>query len=445
MKVNRHILEDLGPDGRRRLTRRAQSDLSAVEPVVREIVADVQNRGDRAVVEHTAKLDGASLEPDRLLVADAEFDEAAGKLDPTLLDALERAVSNVRAHHERQLPEPTWMHETVAGVIAGERLTPIASAGLYVPRGKGSFPSVMMMLCIPAVLAAVPRVVVCTPPNADGSIDPASLVVAQMCGVRAIFKVGGAQAIAAMAFGTESIPKVEKIVGPGNQYVAAARRLVFGHVDPGAPAGPSESIVLCDRSADPEIAAREILVECEHGPDSAGLLVTDSPALADDVEKLLPDLLASLPQWRREFCEAVLCGFGGIVVTSGLEDSIAFTNEYAPEHLRILTAEPFDVLPKILHAGEVLLGDRASIAFGNFAIGVNAILPTGGTARSYSGVGVQDFLKRSSFAYVSAEGAARIGPMAAEIARYEGFDMHVEAAVSAQRRGRDAERGWGTT
>jgi histidinol dehydrogenase len=432
MEINKYVLSELTSQQRRRLTRRAQSDLSAVEPVVREVVSGVRTRGDDGVLEYTANFDGVTLRPDQLMVTEAEFDAAAEHVQAELKDALEQAVANVRLHHGKQLPEPMWMHETVPGVIAGERYTPIASAGLYVPRGKGSFPSVMMMLCIPAVIAQVPQIVVCTPPNPDGSVDAASLAVARMCGVETVYKVGGAQAIAALAFGTETIPKVEKIVGPGNQYVAAARRLVYGYVDPGAPAGPSESIILCDDRADPEIAATELLVECEHGRDSAGLLVTDSDDLASAVEKLLPRLLERLPAWRREFCEATLRGFGGIIVTAGIEDSIAFTNEYAPEHLRVLAAEPFALLPKIMHAGEILLGDRTSIAFGNFAVGVNAILPTGGTARGYSGVGVHDFLKRSSFAHVSPEGARRIGPVAVAIARYEGFPAHVEAALLAQ-------------
>lgn len=320
------------------------------------------------------------------------------------------------------------MDEHTPGVISGERVIPVASAALYVPRGKGSFPSVMMMLAIPATLAEVPRIVACTPPGPDGSIDAATLVAAKLCGIDRIYKMGGAQAIAALAFGTQSVERVDKIVGPGNQYVSAAKRLLYGSVDPGPPAGPSESVILCDGNADPEVVVRELLIEAEHGPDSAALLVTDSEKLANRVEELVPALLANLPEQRRSFCESVLSGFGGIVITSGVDESVDFTNNYAPEHLRVIVDRPFELLNRLVNAGEVLLGDHASIAFGNFAIGMNAILPTGGSARSYSCVGVEEFIKRSSFAYVSAEGARRLGPVAIELATYEGFPGHAAAA-----------------
>ncbi len=320
------------------------------------------------------------------------------------------------------------MKEIAPGVITGERTTPIASVGLYVPRGKGSFPSVMIMLCIPAVIAGVPEIVICTPPGPDGSVDPASLVAARLCGVENIVKVGGAQAIAAMAYGTGSVPKVDKILGPGNQYVTAARRILSGIVDPGPPAGPSESVILCDSGANVEIAARELLVEAEHGEDSAVLLVTHSSALAVAVVDRLAGLVDTLPETRARNCKAVLSHYGGVVITEGLHDSISFVNEYAPEHLRVLVDNPFELLPAITHAGEVLLGENTSIAFGNFSIGVNAILPTGRHARTYSCMGVNELLKRSSFAYVSAAGVRSVGPTAVELARYEGFPAHAEAA-----------------
>jgi histidinol dehydrogenase len=433
VKINRYLLGELGAAERAAIMRRAQADLQEVEPVVAEIVAAVRERGDAALIEYTAKLDRAELQPGDLRVSLAEFDDAEERIPRGLREAIELAVSNVRKHHQRQLPGPGWMEELSPGVISGERVTPIASAGLYVPRGKGSFPSVVMMLGIPAALAGVPRVAMCTPPGPDGTVDAASLMTARLCGIREIFKVGGAQAIAAMAYGTETIAKVDKIVGPGNRYVAAARRLVYGTVDPGAPAGPSESIVLCDDMADAEVAARELLVEAEHGPDSAALLVTDSLRVADAVIRIVPDLVATLPEPRKQFCETVLAGFGGVVITGSVAESVRFVNDYAPEHLRVLVREPFEVLHQIVNAGEVLLGERTSIAFGNFVIGVNAILPTGGFARSYSCTGVDDFLKRSSFAYVSSDGAALISSAARELAQYEGFPAHAEAADFAGR------------
>lgn len=432
MKINRYLLRELTPAERSLIMRRAQADLGAVEAVTQEVVSAVRASGDAALVAYTAKFDQVDIRPGDLVVSQAEFDAAERQVGAKLRSAIEQAIANIRAHHRRQLPPPAWMEELSPGVICGERSTPIASVGLYVPRGKGSFPSVVMMLSVPAVLAGVPRIAICTPPGRDGTVDAASLLTARLCGVERVYKVGGAQAIAAMAYGTQTVERVDKIVGPGNQYVAAARRLVYGSVDPGAPAGPSESIVLCDDAADPEIAARELLVEAEHGPDSAALLVTDSERLAAQVTKLVPDLVARLPQPRKQFCESVFGQFGGVVITESLSESVRFVNDYAPEHLRVLVRQPFELLNRIVHAGEVLLGERTSIAFGNFAIGLNAILPTGGFARSYSCVGVDAFVKRSSFAYVSDEGAAKLGPIAVELARYEDFPAHAQAAAYAQ-------------
>lgn len=428
VRVNRYPLATLPERERRVLMQRVRADYSGVEADVRAIVADVRERGDAGLLAQTARLDRVELTADQLRVSEAEFAAAEAAVSPEVRRALENAIANIQHHHRAQLPQESWMQEVRPGVLVGERWTPIASVGLYVPRGKGSFPSVMTMLCAPAVIAGVPEIAVCTPPGPDGTVDAASLVAAALCGVRTIYKMGGAQAIAAFAYGTETVRRVEKIIGPGNEYVSTAKRLVYGEVDPGLPAGPSESIVLADAAADPEIAARELIVEAEHGANSAALLVTHSVALADAVEKLLPDLIDALPQQRRDYCTAVLAGYGGIVLTADLAESVAFVNEYAPEHLRVLVTNPFELLPKLTHAGEVLLGENTSIPFGNFAIGVNAILPTGGTARSQSCVGTLDFMKRSGFAYVSDEGVAAIGPTAVTLADYEGFPAHAAAA-----------------
>jgi histidinol dehydrogenase len=435
VRINRHDLAKTTPDERAILLERVQqADPGEAGETVAEVVAGVRERGDEALLEYTRRFDGVDLADRGLSVTPEEFDAAAAQLDDELKAAIEYAVENIRSHHEAQRPAADWMKEIRPGITSGERWTPIASAGLYVPRGKGSFPSVMAMLSVPASVAGVPRLAVCTPPGPDGSVDAAALYAARLNGVDTVFRVGGAQAIAALAYGTESIPRVEKIVGPGNRYVTLAKRLVYGQVDPGLPAGPSESIVLCDDSADPEVAARELLVEAEHGPDSAALLVTSSPELADAVEQLVPDLAEQLPDWRREFVEAVLSGYGGIVVAPTLADAIAFSNDYAPEHLHVIAREPFEVLSRLTHAGEVLLGEHSSIAFGNYAIGLNAILPTGGFARGYSCVGVPDFMKRSSFAYVTADGIDDLSRTAVALARYEGFPAHAEAADYVRRR-----------
>ena len=433
MRVNRHELAALS--GRQRaslLERIQQADPGEAGKVVAEVVAAVRDRGDDAVREYTRRFDGADVGD--LRVEAAEFDRAERELGDELRHAIRYSVENIRTHHEAQKPVARWEKEIRPGITSGERWNAIASAGLYVPRGKGSFPSVMAMLSVPAAVAGVPRVAVCTPPAPDGAVDQAALFAARLSGIDTVFRVGGAQAIAALAYGTETIPRVEKIVGPGNRYVTLAKRLVYGQVDPGLPAGPSESIVLCDESADPEVAVRELMVEAEHGPDSAALLVTDSHALADRVEALVPGLAAKLPDWRREFVEQVLGGYGGIVVAASLDDAIAFCNEYAPEHLHVIAEDPYAVLDRLEHAGEVLLGPNTSIAFGNYAIGLNAILPTGGFARGYSCVGVPDFMKRSSFAHVTDEGVPGVSRATVSLARYEGFPAHAEAADHVRRR-----------
>lgn len=432
MEIRRHHLASLDAAARRALLARVQQDVPPeVAATVAEVVEAVRSEGDAALLRYTERFDGVRLEPSEIAVPPDEIAAAGDRLDGATRAAVETAVRGIRAHHEAQRPRADWMGETHPGVLTGERFLPIPSAGLYVPRGKGSFPSVMAMLTVPASIAGVEQVVVCTPPGPGGEVDPASLYAASLNGVSTALRVGGAQAIAALAYGTESVPRVEKIVGPGNQYVTYAKRLVYGVVDPGPPAGPSEAIVLADAGADPRTVAIELLVEAEHGPDSAALLVTDSAALADAVSELLPALVAELPSPRREFCTTVLGKYGGIVVAEDFDDAVDFCNEWAPEHLHVLAAEPFAVLPRLTNAGEVLLGPHASIAVGNYVAGVNAILPTGGFARSYSCVGVEDFVKRSSFAYVSASGAPAVAEAAATLADYEGFPAHARAARHA--------------
>jgi histidinol dehydrogenase len=432
VNISRHDLAQLDAAGRTALLARVQqADTSDIGDVVAGVVEAVRTEGDAALVRFTAEFDGVRLDPASLKVAEEEFDAAAAQVPADVKAAIELAVTNIRHHHAAQVPSADWMQETSPGVISGERYTPIASTGLYVPRGKGSFPSVMAMLSVPASLAGVPVIAVCTPPGPGGEVDAASLYAARMSGIDTIYRVGGAQAIAALAYGTESLPKVEKIVGPGNRYVTHAKRLVYGQVNPGPPAGPSESIVLADASADPAVVAHELLVEAEHGPDSAAVLVTTSHALADEVTALLPALTEALPPQRRQFVETVLSGFGGIVVAPTLEDAIAFCNDWAPEHLHAIVEDALGVLHRLEHAGEILLGPHASIAYGNYVIGLNAILPTGGFARGYSCVGVDDFIKRSSFAYVTAAGARALGPAAATLADYEGFPAHAAAARHA--------------
>ncbi|MDD9956422.1 MAG: histidinol dehydrogenase [Anaerolineaceae bacterium] len=420
-------LAQLSNDERRLLMRRAETDIRSLLPVVQEVVDQVRACGDEALVSFARRWDCAEFDASLLRASDEDFVAAREAVSDEVIAAIEAAHDNIRKFHRKQVPEEMWFSELQPGVMAGEMVTPIASVGLYVPRGKGAFPSVMLMLATPARVAAVPRVVVVTPPAPDGRADPGTLVAAQICGIDEVFVVGGSQAIAALAFGTEMVPRVDKVVGPGNQYVSAAKRLLYGDIDVGLPAGPSEAVILCDEGADPRLAALDLLVEAEHGPDSAALLVTHSRSVADGVLEVLPGLIDELPAWRREFVARVLSGYGGILLTQSLDDSIAFVNDYAPEHLELLTDEPFVTLNRIQNAGEILLGPLTPIPLANYCLGLNAILPTGGFARSFSSVSVHDFLKRSGVAYLSREGYERLQGVAITLADYEDFPAHALA------------------
>ena len=391
------------------------------------MIRDVREQGDKALIDYCAKFDKVTMPQSALQVTEAEFAQAERNLDPAVKAVIERAAANIRKFHQAQMPEEMWFTEIEDGVLAGEKITPITSVGIYVPRGKGSFPSVMLMLGIPAVIAGVPEIIICTPPTPEGGVDDASLFTAKVCGIKTVYKVGGSQAIAAMAFGTETVKKVHKVIGPGNAYVSAAKRLLYGHLDVGTPAGPSESIILCDESVDPRIAALDLLIEAEHGPDSTALLVTHSREVAEQVKALLPNLIADLPEKRQEFCKTVFSNYGGIVLTADLAASVDFVNDFAPEHLEVLTAEPMLVLPKIRNAGEILLGQHTPISIGNYALGVNAILPTGGFAKTFSCVTVYDFLKRSSIGYMSKQGYDSLKDVVRQFAEYEGFPSHAYA------------------
>jgi histidinol dehydrogenase len=438
MKINYYDLSNLTPAEKAKLLKRTEEDIDSVRQPVQVIIDEVRQKGDAAICHYCSLFDKATLTAADLKVTASEITKAVARLEPKLKSAIDTCIKNIKYFHKSQLSEKMWMKEIVPGVIAGEKTTPIPSVGLYVPRGKGSFPSVMMMLGVPAVLAGVPRIVVCTPPLADGSVDDATLYAADSCGITEIYKVGGAQAVAALAFGTSTVPKVDKVLGPGNKYVSAAKRLLYGKIDVGTPAGPSEAIILCDEHADPRMVAQDLLIEAEHGPDSAALLVTHSKSMTQKVMDYLPALVDALPAERKRYCEAVMSGFGGIILTTSLEESVDFVNAFAPEHIEVLVEDPLSLLPQIHNAGEILLGPHCPITLGNFAIGVNAILPTGGFARTFSCVGVHDFVKRSSFAYVSKKGYSALSPAAGILADFEGFPAH-KAALDL--RAKSAARG----
>lgn len=433
MKV--HNLSQLTEEERQDLLRRSEIDISSYASSALEIIDSVKKDGDKALVYYTQKFDKVALEQNLLKVFEEEIENAHAEVDDNTLKAIEYAAANIKKFHREQLPPQMWMKEIDNGVLAGEKITPISDVCLYIPRGKGSFPSVMLMLGIPAVLAGVPRIIVTTPPGEGGKVDPATLAAAHIAGVREIYKVGGAQAVAAAAYGTETIPKCRKLTGPGNVYVNAAKRMLYGVLDVGLPAGPSEAIILADENTDPYLASLDLLIEAEHGPDSASLLVTHSPALAEKVTANVEKLLPQLPDQKRDFVEKVLNSYGGIVLTENLEDSLNFVNEYAPEHLEVLIEDPFSLLPQIFNAGEILLGPNTPITLCNFVLGPNAILPTGSFAKTFSGVSVHDFLKRSSFAHVTSKGLSRAGKAAAQFARTEGFSAHAAAVERRMEKG----------
>lgn len=420
-------LAKLTTEARAKLMRRAEKDITDLFPLAQQVINRVRSEGDAAVVDFARQFDAKDFKVEMLRAKPDDFARARAAVSVDVYRAIDEAHRNIERFHEEQMPEPMWFTEVQPGVMAGEKITPVASAGLYVPRGKGAFPSVMLMLATPAKVAGVPRIVVVTPPTPEGHPDAASLVAAEICGVDEVYVVGGMQAVAALAYGTETIPKVDKIIGPGSSYVSAAKRLLYGTVDVGLPAGPSESIILTDEHVDPRLAALDLLVEAEHGPDSAALLVTHSREVAEAALDILPTYIAELPEWRRNFVSTVLSNYGGVLLTESLEDSIQFVNDYAPEHLEVLTAEPFITLNKIRNAGEILLGYRTPIPTANYCLGLNAILPTGGFARSFSSVSVWDFLKRSGIGYLSDEGYKRLKDITTTLADYEDFPAHAFA------------------
>ena len=434
MQINWVELGTQDAAGRGELLNRAEIDLDRFAEPARSIIESVRRDGDRALARLARELDGAPVQPDALAASEEEFEQAFRTLGEEMLGVLRFAADRVRRFHEAQMPEEMWWKTLSPGVVAGERNLPIDSVACYVPRGKGAFPSVVMMTAIPAAVAGVRQRIILTPPGPDGSIDAATLVMARLAGVGQVYRCGGAQAVAAVAYGTETVPRCLKIVGPGSPWVLAAKRLLAHRIDPGPPAGPSEALVLADAGADGRLCALDLLNEAEHGPDSSAWLVTHSRAVAEAARAALPEFLARMGEQRVAYAEAVLGGKrGGILLTDSLADSLDFVNDYAPEHLQLHCREPVALLERIRNAGEILLGANTPICIGNFVLGPNAVLPTGRAARTASPLGVFDFLKRTSIGMVSAEGLAGLAPVARRFAEYEGFDAHANAVSELRR------------
>lgn len=410
-----------------RILRRAEQEIDDVSGVVRPILEDVRLNGDAALRLYAEKFDKAILTD--LKVSDAEFAAARQSIDPKLKSAIDRCIGNVRKFHQEQMRrvEPDWMFEVEPGVFAGEKVTPVTSVGLYVPGGKNLFPSSLFMLAVPAVVAGVRNIIICTPPRPDGSVSDVILYAAEASGVRHIYKSGGAVAIAAMAYGTETVPAMHKVVGPTSPYGAAAKQLLGGLINPGMPAGPSEAIVLCDDSADPDNTVLDVLNEAEHGPDSAGLLVTHDERLARYVHAKLVEKIDELAEPQRGYLMNNMARYSGVILTDNLEESIAFTNTYAAEHVLLKVRDIDAILPKIVNAGEILIGENSVFTLANYGVGVSHVLPTGGKPHSYSCTSVWDFLKRTSLSRLTPEGLNALKPAVTALSDYEGFPAHGNA------------------
>ena len=404
------------------LIKRSQADISEVLNIVSDILKDVKENKDEAVKRYTAKFDKAEL--DDLQVSEDEIKEAYDNLDENLIEALKRASANIEKFHKAQIPEE-WFMEVNTGITAGQIIRPINNVGCYIPGGRAAYPSSILMEVIPAKIAGVERIICCTPPGADGKIMDAILVAADLAGADEIYKCGGAQAIAAMAYGTESIEKVEKIVGPGNVFVTGAKKLVYGDVDIEFPAGPSEVLILCDNTAIPEYLAHDFLSQAEHDPNASCFLVTDDEEIADNAKDLIEEFAKEAQ--RREIIEESLEKHGHIILCENMEDAIDFTNTYAPEHLIISTADDKAVLDKIKNAGSIFLGKYSPVAAGDYGSGTNHVLPTGGGAKMYSGLSTEAFLKKPTVQTLTREGIEELSKTVIPIAEYEGFYAHANS------------------
>ena len=434
MSVNFHDLSasDALPDA---LFKRTETDLSFFSERVTPIIAAVKAEGDAALIRFARSFDAVEPETFSLRAEESEFEQAFARIDPEVLAAIRFAADNIRAFHQAQKPEEMWLKEMQPGAFAGDRHVPIDAVACYVPRGKGSFPSVLLMTTIPAIVAGVPRPVVITPPGPDGKVDDATLVAARIVGISEIYKCGGAQGVAAVAYGTETVPKCLKIVGPGSPWVVAAKRQLTHLIDPGVPAGPSESIILADDKANGALAALDLIIESEHGPDSSAWLVTSSRQVAEQGPRTLPALWDKLDEKRADFSRRVLCGeHGGIVLTRDFATAVEFVNRYAPEHLEILAEEPMAVMTRIRNAGEILLGNHTPVTLGNFVLGPNAVLPTNGAAKTAGPLSVFDYMKRISIGYVTAAGYDNLAVKAKRFAEYEGFTGHALAVSDLRKK-----------
>ena len=406
------------------LLKRDPNNYSAYEGTVQEIVDDVRARGDEALFEYTKKFDGAELSADNIRVTQAEIQEALSQVDPGLLAVMKKSMKNIREYHEKQ-KQYSWFDSKPNGTILGQKVTALSSVGVYVPGGKAAYPSSVLMNIIPAEVAGVEKIVMVTPPGKDGKVNPVTLIAAHLAGATEVYKVGGAQAIASLAFGTKSIPRVNKIVGPGNIFVALAKKAVYGHVSIDSIAGPSEILVLADETANPRYVAADLLSQAEHDELASAILVTTSMELAEKVSAEADAFVQNLS--RKAILEKSLENYGYILVADSMEDAIETANAIASEHLEIVTKNPFEVMTKIQNAGAIFMGEYSSEPLGDYFAGPNHVLPTNGTAKFFSPLGVDDFIKKSSIIYYSREALEAVHTDIESFAEAEHLTAHANS------------------
>lgn len=406
------------------LLKRSPNSYGEFESRVNDIIQNVREKRDEAIFEYTLKFDGATINQDNIRVTEEEIKEAYEQVDPKLLDVIRKALVNIRDYHAKQ-KQYSWFDSDESGIILGQKVTPLKTVGVYVPGGKAVYPSSVLMNVIPAKVAGVSNIIMTTPCGKDGKVYPSTLVAAKEAGVDAIYKVGGAQAIAALAFGTESIPKVDKIVGPGNIYVALAKKAVFGYVSIDSIAGPSEIMVLADETANPRFVAADLLSQAEHDEMASAILVTTSEALAEQVSVEVDKFVTTLS--RKEIIRKSLDNYGYILVADTMQDAIDTVNEIASEHLELVTKNPFETMTKIRNAGAIFIGEYSSEPLGDYFAGPNHVLPTNGTAKFFSPLSVDDFIKKSSIISYSREALEPVYKDIVQFAECEKLTAHANS------------------
>lgn len=417
------LTEDTRKDILQNLLKRSPNNYGEFEGRVNAIIEEVRNNRDQAVFNYTKQFDGADINAGNILVTEGEIAEAYEQVDTTLLAVIRKSLVNIKKYHEKQV-QNSWF-TTEDGIILGQKVTALATVGVYVPGGKAVYPSSVLMNVLPAKVAGVDRIVMCTPPGKDGKVYPSTLVAAKEAGVDEIYKVGGAQAIAAMAFGTESVPKVDKIVGPGNIYVALAKKAVFGYVSIDSIAGPSEILVLADETANPRYVAADLLSQAEHDEMASAILITTSQKLAEEVSAEIDQFVAELS--RKEIIQKSLDNYGYILVADNMEEAIDTVNAIASEHMEIVTADPFHVMTKIRNAGAIFIGEYSSEPLGDYFAGPNHVLPTNGTAKFFSALSVDDFIKKSSIISYSREALEKVHKDIEQFAECEKLTAHANS------------------